>query len=72
MKVLKYQILQEMLIKYLLTPRFMDSSFVNGNATSGMIRSFAPKTEPGRLLCEIPIETQCLPVNRNEYINEQN
>ena len=41
----------------------VDSSIVNGNTTSDVIWSFAPKTEPGTLLCEIPIERQYLPIN---------
>ena len=42
---------------------------MNGNATSNIIWSFAPKAEPGTLLCEIPMERQYIPINRNEYIN---
>ena len=33
-----------------------------------MMWSYAPKTEPGTLLCEIPIERKYLTINRNKYI----
>ena len=45
------------------------SSIVNGNTNSDVICSFAPKTEPRALLCEISIERQYLAINRNKYIN---
>jgi len=45
------------------------SSIVNGNTTSDVIWSFAPKTEHGTIFCEISIERQYIPVNQNEYIN---
>ena len=47
----------------------MVSSIVNRNTTSDVIWSFAPKTELRTLFCEISIERQYIPVNRNEYIN---
>ena len=47
----------------------VDSSIVNGTRFSDVILSFAPKTEPWTLLCEIPVERQYLPINRKEYIN---
>ena len=42
---------------------------MNGNKTSDMMWSVAPKKEPGTLLCEIPTERQYLTIYRKEYIN---
>ena len=36
----------------------VDRSIVNGIRTSDVIWTFAPKTEPGTLLCKIPIERE--------------
>lgn len=46
----------------------VDSSIVNG-ARSDVIWTFAPNTEPGCLIVEIPKERQYLLINRKEFIN---
>ena len=55
-KKLLQKLLQEMMIKIHIHCLLADSSIMNGNTTSDLIGSFLPKTEPGMLLCEIPIE----------------